>query len=298
MSLDFRAESVNGCTSGDHPEGGGSIPTSALVVGKAWQRVIRERAASQAHLLGDPSPISASEGWVRAIDYRTAATVILEYEWLGTMPTCPVASFGIYFAGVLGGAVVFAAEAAENRGVWDKYGYTGKIVTLARGACVRWAPPNAASRLIRKAISMLPTRYEIITATADSDAGEIGTVYQACGFVYVGAMRKVGSRKFYMVGGKRVSEKSARRIGLAGHAGVQRVRAQNKLRYFCFRGPHQQSHADAIAHLVKPYPKRGVIPDSRLPGFGEIGFIPGSPPLAADDCPAPKTNAVRPESRE
>lgn len=245
-------------TPGDQPGGGGVNPTSALHVGKAHQRIVRERGPRQAGLFAPPNVTKAGQGLVREIDGPTAATIILEYEWLGTMPSVPLHYFGLFFDGVLGGAVVYAAEPTENTGNWDRYGYTGKILLLARGACAEWTPPNSASRLIRRSMAMLPPEVEVVTATADPQAGEIGTVYQACGFEYVGAMRKVGSRKFYLVGGKRVSEKTARRNGLSGAAGVVRVKAENKLRYFAFRGANAEAHRAAIAHLVQPYPKRAA----------------------------------------
>jgi hypothetical protein len=67
--------------------------------------------------------------------------------------------------------------------VWDAYGYSGRIITLARGACVPWAHPHAASKLIRRSMDLLPERYKIVTASVDRLAGEIGTIYQACGFL-------------------------------------------------------------------------------------------------------------------
>jgi hypothetical protein len=37
-------------------------------------------------------------------------------------------------------------------------------------------------------MDLLPERYQIVTATVDAAAGEIGIIYQACGFDYVGVM--------------------------------------------------------------------------------------------------------------
>ena len=48
-------------------------------------------------------------------------------------------------------------------------------------------------------MKMLPEQYKIVTATVDDHAGEIGTIYQACNFDYIGSMRennpKVNSQK-------------------------------------------------------------------------------------------------------
>src|SRR5260221_107121 len=81
-----------------------------------------------------------------------------------------------------GGVVIYGDEPGENLGVWDRYGYRGKILGLLRGACLHWAHPHSASKLIRRSMDLLPERYRVITATVDRAAGEIGTVYQAAGF--------------------------------------------------------------------------------------------------------------------
>jgi hypothetical protein len=120
---------------------------------KAYQRVIRERLAA-----ADASQRTADIGTaqVRAISTKQAAAIIEQYEYLGTMPAAIRHCFGIFFDGELGGAVIYGDEYGENLGVWDKYGYSGKIIALLRGACVHWAHPHAASKLIRGSMGLLP----------------------------------------------------------------------------------------------------------------------------------------------
>jgi len=183
------------------------------------------------------------------------------------MPAITWHCFGIYFGGHLGGAVVYAPEYAENLGVWDKYGYTGKIILLARGACVHWAHPHAGSKLIRGSMKLLPPRFEVVTATVDEMAGEVGTIYQACGFHYVGKMKK-GTRTMAVFDGRSNSERSLRRnhgtsaMDAVSDAiqDVQFVKQVRKGRYFAFRGSKkvQREHLAAISHLIQPYPKREI----------------------------------------
>ena len=90
------------------------------------------------------------------------------------MPAAIRHCFGIFFAGELGGAVVYGDEYGENLGVWDKYHYTGKIIALLRGACVHWAHPHSPSKLIRRSMHLLPGRYKVVTATVDGTLGEVG----------------------------------------------------------------------------------------------------------------------------
>ena len=65
------------------------------------------------------------------------------------MPAVTRYCFGIFFDGELGGAVVYGPEYGANLGMWDRYGYSGKIIGLLRDACTHWAHPHSASKLIR-----------------------------------------------------------------------------------------------------------------------------------------------------
>jgi hypothetical protein len=70
-------------------------------------------------------------------------------------------------------------------------------VCLQRGACVPHAPKNSASFLIRWAcrLAFKDFAWKIFFAYSDSAAGEIGTVYQASNWFYIGTGlgRPIGS---------------------------------------------------------------------------------------------------------
>ena len=239
---------------------------------KCHQAIIREEKLKAPHfdnLFGEwwkNHDLRLSDSRVRLINYDTARRIVEEYEWLGHMPAVVLFCYGIFFDGNCGGVAVYSPEYAENLGVWDKYGFTGKIVLLARGACTHWSPPNTASRLIRQSIRMLPAQYEIVTATVDPMAGEVGTIYQSCGFTFVGTMHEVDTRRpalrmnGRLVGGRALRHKM-------GHYRQADMKKQfpdavftpqiTKGRYFCFRGPAKATHLNAVKHLVKPYLKRG-----------------------------------------
>ena len=192
---------------------------------------------------------------VRAISLAEAKIIIEQYEWLGSMPAVSHYCFGLFFDGQLGGAVVYGPEYGENLGVWDRYGYSGKIIALLRGACAHWAHPHSASKLIRRSMDLLPKRYTVVTATVDRLAGEVGTVYQACGFDYVGVMHR-GGRALVRINGKTMSERQAGRLtGTQGadalaRLGFDAVSVPRRARYFAFRGDKHERARDraAIAH--------------------------------------------------
>lgn len=249
-------------------------------IGTAHQKIIRDKKAEtdKQNLFGaywENIDIDLKKAEVKKVSFLAAKNMVEEYEWLGCMPTITLFSFGIYFDGYCGGVVVFSPEYIENLGRWDKYDYTGKIILLSRGVCLHWTPVNTNSKLITSAIKMLPKKYKIVTATTDHLAGEIGTIYQACNFYYVGSMRdanpnipnsKNGDRDGWLINGKLYGSRSLRmKYGdtkmdtlLKHHADIKKVKQNSKHRYFLFRGTKKEKeyYRQKIDHIIKPYPKR------------------------------------------
>jgi hypothetical protein len=182
---------------------------------------------------------------VRPIPLSEARAIIERFEYLGTMPAVARHAFGIFFGERCGGCVVYGPEYAENRGVWDRFGFTGKIIGLLRGACLPWAPLNSASKLIRRSMALLPERYRIVTAMTCRAAGERGAIYKAAGFDCVGVMFP-GTRALIHYSGRVVSERQAKRLfGTCGRRGLARLGIASQLvprreRFFAFRGRRRE----------------------------------------------------------
>ncbi len=233
---------------------------------KCYQRIVREKLS-----LIEPTPpirLDPHACVVKQVPISEIKGTLLKYEWLGCLHVINQFAFALYFDDYLAAATTYGPDYAENMGVWDKYGFTGKIILLSRGCCVHWAPPYCASKLIRKSMKLLPPKYEVITATVDELAGEIGTVYQAAGFFFCGVMRKTPTRIGILHNDKLYGSRSLR-----AKFGTQRieeilkewpdakiVQQKSKARYFAFRGSNkvQKQHLEAIKHLIKPYPKREI----------------------------------------
>jgi hypothetical protein len=216
---------------------------------------------------------------VRQIDRSIAKKVIEEYEWLGYMPRYCNYFFGIYFRvgenEHLGGVVALQPEYGENMGVWDKYGYTRKIIQLSRGVCLWWTPKNTASYMISRVCEWLKknTHYKVITATVDSNAGEIGTIYQSLNWHYVGTfggnLTSTGKERIrygYVINGKTFNQRHIRsKIGTAKkeevlkhYPDVKIINMGRKKRYFYFLGTKKENKEllKSISNILKPYPKR------------------------------------------
>lgn len=245
---------------------------------KAHQRVIRESLEHEVLPISDITGLvvntDISNGIVKETTRDVAKLIIEKYEWLGKMAAVNRHYYGIFFDGVCGGVVVYGQEYIENLGKWDKYGYTGKIILLNRGACVHWAHPHSASKLIRQSMKLLPEKYKVVTCTTDDLAGEIGTIYQACGFDYIGSMRdnnpnvksKKGDRSAWIIGGQIHTARNLRQkhgttrmeILKDIYPDIKMIKQNSKSRYFAFRGSKKEKKSNrlAIQIFIKPYPKR------------------------------------------
>lgn len=248
----------------------------------AHQYLVREKKALEEKNSIDfeLSDVSLKKSKILLINKSTATKLIVEYEWLGTMPYIIKYCFGLYFdingIDVLGGVITFGDDYAENTGVWKKYGFEDKLLLLNRGVCLWWTPKNSASYFISRACKWLKenTKYRIITATVDPLAGEIGTIYQSLNWKYFGLMsgnyyhNKETKRFSVLINGKlRYSRWIRNDVGsmkkeliLEKYPDAKFIPQYRKRRYFYFNDTKAKNkqHIKALRHLIQPYPKRNV----------------------------------------
>lgn len=129
---------------------------------------------------------------------------IERYEWLGKMPVWVTHRFTATYNGVIIAAIVMATPYAFSKFI---DGYSNREKLIARGASISFAPDNIASWIIMKSIKWMVanTEFRIFSAYSDPVAGEVGTVYQACNFFYLG--QTFGGNEVYITpdGKKQVS---------------------------------------------------------------------------------------------
>lgn len=206
----------------------------------------------------DPSP----DYVVEPIGKQEAFDFIRAYEYLGTVGR-PQARYGAL--DVLTGRLAAVALFGNPTNL-----PAGHIV-LERGACAPFAHVHAASwflpRVIRRANQ--DHGWHTFIAYADPDADEIGTVYQAAGWRYVGQSStrtlrgKPRPREYFIVeNGKMISEKAFR---ARGHIlsdcdllGWSRVFKSPKHKYVTVIGRDRRETKRLWAALppALPYPKR------------------------------------------
>jgi len=121
---------------------------------------------------------------------------IERHEWLGKMPMSITHRFTARWKGVLVGVIVMTTPNAFSNLLGVEYKNNEKLIS--RGACISWSPTNTASWLLMKSIKWMVenTEFRIFTAYSDPEAKELGTIYQACNFYYLG--QRFGSAKQYL----------------------------------------------------------------------------------------------------
>ena len=158
---------------------------------KCWQREIRESFAAQWHIDFDEDiDISKASAIVEQIDFNTCKRIILKYEWLGSMPAGAFLCAALKFKGRIAAVEVFTETKPGGKITL----FNQPATLLARGCCVYWAPPFASSYLISQSLKIIEKHYKgvprFIMAYSDWDAGELGTVYQASNWTYLGHKSK------------------------------------------------------------------------------------------------------------
>ena len=121
---------------------------------------------------------------------------IQKHEWLGKLPIWLTHRFTARLKknGVLAGVIVMATPNAFSNVLGKENKDIEKLIS--RGACISWSPKNLASWLLMKSIKWMVqnTEFRAFSAYSDPEAKELGTIYQACNFIYLGQKFGAGSQ--------------------------------------------------------------------------------------------------------
>lgn len=136
-----------------------------------------------------------------------ATEFIKRHEWLGNLSQFTTHWFGAFYKGRLAGVLLFNLPNAFSKMLGDDTPQLERLIS--RGACISWSPKNLASRMIMWAIKWMVhnTQYRLFTAYSDPMAKELGTVYQACNFYYLGQTAGATRRYIHPYTGNVVSDR-------------------------------------------------------------------------------------------
>lgn len=138
---------------------------------------------------------------------KSAIEFIKRHEWLGNLSQYTTHWFGAYHKHMLAGVILMNMPNAFSKLLGEE---TPKLERLiSRGACVSWSPKNLGSSFIMWCINWMVknTDYRLFTAYSDPTAKELGTIYQACNFYYLGNTSGTGTRYVNPYTGKIVSDR-------------------------------------------------------------------------------------------
>jgi hypothetical protein len=203
------------------------------------------------------------------IDYSDAADFYDKYEHLGD-PGRGVYHWGAFrdqtlVSAVSFGSTCFAIHENMFADLSDKHGVN--VYQLTRGGTNPSAPKNTGSWTVSRGLKQL--KYlrggSLVVAYSDPKYNEIGTIYQAANFLYLGKTQPKGQSN-YIIDGEWMSgwtvrntygTRSMRKLRSLGLE-VQRIPLRPKYRYV-YPAASQSTKRNLVADLkdmVSPYPKR------------------------------------------
>ena len=117
---------------------------------------------------------------------KECSEFIKRYEWLGTVGSYPTHWFCARYKGILGGVVIMGMPNAFSKLMGENTKDIERLI--ARGASASWCPKNLATKFLSWCLKWMVnnTQYRLFTCYSDPQAKEIGTIYQALNFYYLG----------------------------------------------------------------------------------------------------------------
>ena len=232
-----------------------------------WQKLKRDSYNDEGV---PPVPhLDVKKAEVRKVTRRMAEQIIFKYEWLGTMANTGH-HYGIFFGDYCAGVCCVAiGGGGANLNAHKEFCVArDELAYLGRGACVHWAPKGTNSKLISWMCRLLgnDTKAKIIIAYSDTDAGEIGTVYQACNWVCIG--KGASTRQWVAPNGRIYDQKLPydlkRKRGATRAFWVKQLKSEGwkeqpsnpKHKYVYIIDKNDNQLVEKIELKRQPYPKR------------------------------------------
>lgn len=140
-------------------------------------------------------------------EQKRLKTFIERHEWLGNLSQYTTHWFACYYKDIIAGVILFNMPNAFSKILGENTKELERLIS--RGACISWSPKNLASSFLMYCIKWMVdnTQYRLFTAYSDPTAKELGTIYQACNFYYMGQSAGTTTRYINPYTGKIVSDR-------------------------------------------------------------------------------------------
>lgn len=158
------------------------IPTALSENGICHQKIRRDATEAEDRQLGFKFDLKASDFSLAQERMTSEHRLFIErYEWLGKVGWAVKWCFTARHEGKLAGVVLMSEPTMATK-------YKQYEALIQRGAASSWAPKNLNSMLVMFGCRWMVqnTGKRLFTCYSDPAAGEIGTIYQACNFMYLG----------------------------------------------------------------------------------------------------------------
>ena len=180
-----------------------SLAGQAVEVGVCHQKIRRDQTEAEDRAAGMPFGVEAVAFELQAEPFGAEhREFIKRYEWLGNVGFGVRWCFTARHTDLLAGVVLMSEPTA-----YTSFGKEQEAL-IQRGAASSWAPKNLNSRLLMFACRWMVenTAKRLFVAYSDSAANEIGTIYQACNFDFLGM--GYGAKFIYRLeGGRSVGQR-------------------------------------------------------------------------------------------
>lgn len=207
----------------------------------------------------------------RSIHFSMAAEFYDAYEHLGD-PGRGVYHWGAFNGDNLLASVSFGSACfGLHRGIFAELAseYGVRVYQLTRGGTAPYAPKHTGSWIVGKSLQKLRVLKgnSIVVAYSDPHFNEIGTIYQASNFLFLGKTDPKGQSDYKIYGEFMSGWKVRRRFGTRNleklrqiDPEVLRIPLRPKYRYlYLATNKHiRKQIVEDIQHLLVPYPKRNV----------------------------------------
>jgi hypothetical protein len=168
---------------------------------RCWQKFQKDKNVDEDRATGMPFDLSVNEFVLAAEEFSPEhREFITKYEWLGKVGFGVRWVFTARWNGNLAGVIMMSEP--------NNYQFGQVEALIQRGAVSSWAPTNLNSKLVMFGCRWMVqhTTKRIFTAYSDPDAGEIGTIYQACNFDFLG--KEYGADYLYqLLDGRQVNRR-------------------------------------------------------------------------------------------
>jgi len=197
--------------------------------------------------------------------YAAAKYAVEHWHYSQSMPASKLAKLGVWEHGRFVGVVIYGVGATPEIG--KPFGLTREqVCELVRVAMTDHETPT--SKVVSTSLKLIRKEYpglKVIVSFADTAQGHVGTIYQASGWLYLGAQEYHA----YRINGEILHPKTCHsRWGKGGQSvewlrkhidpAAERIKSGLKHKYVM---PLDDGMRQKLTEIAKPYPKKEAAED-------------------------------------